>query len=68
MLPFIVFVRVTIINSTEAKFEVIKKRGTLAKNSDGRQTNSEVKPCRAGLVLGWVTTFKHKLFCWSLFL
>ena len=25
-----------------------------------RQTSSEVKPGRVGLVLGWVTTFKQK--------
>ena len=38
-----------------------------AKNSDGRQTpdkpSSDVKPGRAGLVLGWVTTFKQKPLC-----
>ena len=63
MLPFIVFVGLTIINSTEVKFEVIEIKGTLAKNSDGRQTSAEVKPGWAGLVLGWVTTFKQKLLC-----
>ena len=56
MLPFIVFVGLAIINSTEVKFEVIKKKGILAKNSGGRQTSSEVKPGWAGLVLGWVPT------------
>ena len=30
-------------------------------------TSSEVKPGRAGLVLGWVTTFKQKLLCQSNF-
>ena len=63
MLPFIVFVGLTIINSTEVKFKVIEKKGILAKSSDGRQTSSEVKPGRAGLVLGWVTTFQQKLLC-----
>ena len=28
-----------------------------------RQTSSEVKPSRAGLVLGWLTTFKQKPLC-----
>ena len=63
MLPFIVFVGLTIINSTELKFEVIEKKRILAKNSNGRQTSSEVMPGRVGLVLGWVTTFKQKLLC-----
>ena len=31
---------------------VVFERRILAKNNDGRQTNSEVKPGRAGLVLG----------------
>ena len=35
------------------------KRRILAKNSDGRQTRSEIKPGQAGLVLGWVPTFKQ---------
>ena len=35
----------------------VSVKGILAKNSDGRQTNSEFKPGQAGLVLGWVTTF-----------
>ena len=35
----------------------------LAKNSNGRQTNSEDKPGRAGLVLGWMTTLiSHYVF------
>ena len=37
MLPFIVFFGLTIINSTEVKFEEIEKKGILAKNSNGRQ-------------------------------
>ena len=52
MLPFIVFVGLTIINSTELRFEVIEKKGILAKNSNRTQTSSEVKPGQAGLVLG----------------
>ena len=36
-------------------------RRTLAKNNDGGQTSSEVKPGCAGLVLGWVTTFKQAI-------
>ena len=63
MYYYIAFVGFTIIESTEVKFEVIQKKGILAKNSDGRQTSSEVKPGRVGLVLGWVTTFKQKLLC-----
>ena len=35
---FIVFVGLTIINSTEVRFEVIEKKGILAKNSNGTQT------------------------------
>ena len=58
MLPFIVFVGLTIINATEVKLEVIEKKGILAKNS----TSFEIKPGWVGLVLGWVTTFKQKLF------
>ena len=30
------------------------------KNNDGRQTGSDVKPGRVGLLLGWVTTFRQK--------
>ena len=63
MLPFIVFIGLTITNSTEGKFEAIEKKGILPKNSDGRQASSEVKPGRVGLVLRWVPTFKQKLLC-----
>ena len=60
-------VKLTIINS-KCNFELLENtgesfKGILAKNNDGRQTSSEVKPGRAGLVLGWVTTFKQKLCC-----
>ena len=36
------------------------KKGILAKNSEVRQTSSDVKPGQAGLVRGWMTTFKQK--------
>ena len=39
---------------------MVFERRILAKNNDGRQTSSEVKPGQAGLVLGWVLTFKQK--------
>ena len=35
---------------------MVFERRILAKNNDGRQTSSEVKPGREGLVLGWVPT------------
>ena len=44
------------------------ERRILAKNSDRRQTSSDVKPGRVGLVIGWVTTFKQKLCCADLIL
>ena len=37
---------------------LVLERRILAKNNDGRQTRSEVKHGRVGLVLEWVTTFK----------
>ena len=41
----------------------------LAKNSNGRQTNSEDKPGRAGLILGWMTTLiSHYAFFFPLVL
>ena len=43
-------------------------KGILAKNSDWRQTSSEVLPGRAGLVLGWLTTFRQKPCCAGFFL
>ena len=39
--------------------EVFERR-ILAKNNDGRQTSSDVKPGRERLILGWVPTFKQK--------
>ena len=43
----------------ENRREVFERR-ILAKNNDGRQTSSDVKPGRERLILGWVTTFKQK--------
>ena len=42
---------------------VVFERRNLAKNNDMRQTSYEVKPGWAGLVPGWVTTFKQKPLC-----
>ena len=39
---------------------VVFERMILDKSKDGRQTSSEVKSGRSGLVLGWLTTFKQK--------
>ena len=46
MLPFIVFVELTIINSTEVKFQANREKGNFS-----RQTSSEVKPGQVGLDL-----------------
>ena len=44
---------------------MVFERRILAKNNNGRQTRSEVKPGWVGLVhvLGWVITFKQKASC-----
>ena len=49
---------------TKCLRELFLTRGQeiLIENSDRRHTSSEVKPGRAGLVLGWVTTFRHMLY------
>ena len=40
----------------------------IVENSDGTQTSSDVKLGQAGLVLGWVITFKQKPLCRSIFI
>ena len=42
---------------------MVLERRVLVKNNDRRQISSEVKPGRAGLVFGWVSTFKQKPLC-----
>ena len=39
---------------------VVFERRILDDKKDGRQTSSEVKPGRAGLVLGWVTSLQRE--------